>query len=95
MLIVLGNFNARVGVLEEKNGLWRGVIGRHGLQDRNHAGEELLEFCAINELSIMNTWFQKKTVHQGTWIHPATKKTHIMIDFIMMRTSQSVYCGDV
>ena len=94
LLIVLGDFNARVGALDDTSDLWRGVLGRHGLPERNQAGEELLEFCAINELSIMNTWFQKKKVHQGTWTHPATKMTH-MIDFVLMRANQRVHCRDV
>ena len=60
----------------------------------NLAGHELLEFCAINKLSIMNTWFQKKEIHQGTWTHPATKRCHT-IDFVMMRAEQRVHCKDV
>ena len=55
---------------------------------------ELLEFCAVNEMSIMNTWFQKKEIHQGTWTRPATKKYH-MIDFVVMKASQRVYYRDV
>ena len=74
--------------------MWRDVLGRYGLPERNQAGEALLEVCAINELSIMNTWFQKNSVHQGTWTHPATKATS-MIDFIMMRANQRVHCRDV
>ena len=51
-------------------------------------GKEFLEFCALNQFSIMNTWFQKKKIYQGTWMHPATKKCH-MIDFVVMRAEQS------
>ena len=50
--------------------------------EHNLAGHELLEFCAINSLSIMNPWFQKKEIHKGTWTHPATKKGH-MIDSVL------------
>ena len=46
------------------------------------AGERLLEFCAVNNLTIMNTWFEKKEVHLATWKHPATKQSH-MIDFVI------------
>ena len=97
LLVVLSDFNARVGVLDDRSDLWRGVLGRHGLPERNQAGEVLLEVCAINELSIMNimnTWFQNKSVHQGTWTHLATKATH-MIDFIMTGANQRVHCKDV
>ena len=94
ILVVLGDFNARVGVLDQDSNLWRGILGRHGMTERNLAGHELLEFCAINNLSIMNTWFQKKEIHQGTWTHPATKRC-LTIDFVMMRAEQRVHCKDV
>ena len=28
-------------------------------------------YCAMNQLSVMNAWFQKKTMHFGTWNHKA------------------------
>ena len=93
ILVLLGDFNAWVGVLAH-NDLWSGVLGRYGLSERNIAGEELLEFCASIVLSIMNTWLQKREIHQGTLSHPATKKVH-MIDFIMMSADQRVLCRDV
>ena len=67
---------------------------RKSKSERNPAGVELLEFCAVNELSIMNTWYQKKEIHQGTWTHPATKQCHT-IDFVVMRASQRTHCRDV
>ena len=42
----------------------------------------------------MNTCFQKKEINQGTWIHTATKKCHMM-DFVVMRAEQRVVCRDV
>ena len=62
-----------------------------GKCERNPAVVELLEFYGANELSIMNTWFQKKEMHQGTWTHPATKQCHT-IDFVVMRANQRVHC---
>ena len=67
ILVVLGDFNARVGVLDQLGEqLMARTSGETGMIERNLAGHELLEFCAINNLSIMNIWFQKKEVHQGT-----------------------------
>ena len=60
----------------------------------NQAGEEFLEFCTTNHLTIMNAWFEKKHIHFGTWMHPATKRYH-MIDYVMMRASQRRCCMDV
>ena len=61
---------------------------------RNLAGEELLQFCTINQLTVMNTWFEKKDIYFGTWRHPGTKKDHT-IDLVMMRAGQRVCCKDV
>ena len=91
--VVLGDFNARVGVLDQDSNLWRGILGRHGMSGHSLAGNELLEFCAINNLSIMSTWFQKKEINQGTWTHPATKRCHT-VDFFMMKAEQRVHCKD-
>ena len=33
------------------------MIGCHGLTTQNQAGEELLSFCEINQLSNMIMWF--------------------------------------
>ena len=60
----------------------------------NEAGEKLLEFCSVNNLTIMNTRFQKKVVHLTTWTHSTTKQSH-MIDLVMMRRQQRQLCGDV
>ena len=93
-LVMLGDFNARVGVFDPADGLWSRTIGRYGLTRRNHAGEELLQFCELNQLTVLNTCFQKKSIHLGTWMHPATKLCHI-IDFVVIRTTQRKCCFDV
>ena len=85
--MMLGDFNARVGVFDPAEGLWHGTIGSHGIVKRNLAGEEFLQFCESNQLTVLNTCFQKKLIHLGLWEHPATKCCH-MIDFIVMRTDQ-------
>ena len=86
ILLLIGDFNARVGVRNSNDSL-SNVIGRHGLDERNLAGEKFLQVCELNQLLIMNTWFQKKQIHYSTWTHPASKLCH-MIDFIVIRQSQ-------
>ncbi|VDO80973.1 unnamed protein product [Soboliphyme baturini] len=54
-LILMGDFNAHVGVDAEK---WNGVIGRKGPSDLNNNGMKLLRFCANNGLSFMSTSFE-------------------------------------
>ena len=69
-LLVMGDFNARVGY---EGPSWFGVRGEFEVGKMNDIGEHLLSFCAINELCIMNTLFAKKRIHQCTWQHPGTK----------------------
>ena len=70
------------------------MIGKHGLDERNEAGEQLMQVCALNELTVMNTWFEKKRVQYGTWMHPRTKVSH-MIDLVVLRAGQRMCCRDV
>ena len=56
-LVLLGDINARVGVLVPDEECWRDVVGRHGLDQWNEAGEELLQLCAMNQLTVINIWF--------------------------------------
>ena len=93
VLVVMGDWNARVGSSVGR-GQWDGVIGRHGLGKMNEAGLFLLSFCATNNLSIMNTFFEKRDIYKQSWQHPGTKVWHC-IDFILMRQSQRKKCVDV
>jgi len=56
--MMLGDFNARVGVFDPAEGLWHGTIGNHGIVKRNLAGEEFLQFCESNQLTVLNACFQ-------------------------------------
>ena len=87
VLILLGNFNGRVGSRGDVDERWLGVRGKRGVGQCNEAGERFLEFCALNQFTIMNTWFEKKQHHLATWKHPATKQPH-MIDYVVMRADQ-------
>jgi endonuclease/exonuclease/phosphatase family metal-dependent hydrolase len=93
-LLLVGDFNARVGRSDRDVGLWCDVLGHHGIDERNLSGEELLQFCQFNQLSVMNTWFQKRPRDMGTWMHPATKKFHT-IDFVLTKSNQRRYFTDV
>ena len=56
-VIILGDFNARVGS-DWKS--WPNVIGKHGVGKMNSNGLILLQFCTRFQLSIMGTMFQLK-----------------------------------
>ena len=48
ILVVLGDFNARVGKREGESDMWSEVRGRHGVGSCNEARERFLEFCAVS-----------------------------------------------
>ena len=93
ILVVMGDWNARVGSYQGGE-QWSRVIGGHGLGRANEAGFDLLSFCEINNLAIMNTFFHKKDIHKQSWQHPGTKLWHC-IDFVVMRQCQRERCFDV
>ena len=96
VLLIVGDFNARVGGSERGRDVpaWDGVRGFHGVVKSNEAGVELLSFCALNELAIMNTFFEKKSIHKHTWQHSGSKKWYC-IDYVIMKQGQRRWCSDV
>jgi len=52
-LILLGDFNARVGT---NHVAWKKVLGRYGVGNENSNGSRLLQLCSVHELSITNTF---------------------------------------
>ena len=80
-LVVMGDFNARVGTDHIS---WEKVISSHGIGNENSNGTRLLSLCAQNELCITNTFFQQANRHKTTWMHPGSKQWH-MIDYVITR----------
>jgi hypothetical protein len=92
ILILVGDFNARVGSCTNDDD--RDIVGKFGVDQRNEAGDNLVEFCALNGLRIMNTVFKKRDRLKHTWQHPGTKNWHC-IDYVMFRQTQSRKCTNV
>ena len=50
-----------------------GLVGENSLDERNVVGEVFMQFCALNWLTVMNSWFQKKSTHISTCPRPTMK----------------------
>ena len=79
-IIILGDFNARVGRDFET---WT-VLGRHGVGKCNSNALRLLQFCSEMGFYIGNTMFRQKDKFKTTWIHPESKQWHL-IDIVLVR----------
>ena len=90
MLLVVGDWNAKVGASQEGES---GIVGKHGLIcKRNDNGDRFVYFCACNNLAITSTMFPHKNVHKYTWTSPDSQYRN-QIDHVAIRSpfKRSVY----
>ena len=78
-LILLGDFNARVGTDHQT---WE--RGSEGVEKCNSNGLFLLRKCPEHELLITNTIFRLPTRRKTSWMHPRSKHWHL-IDYVIER----------
>ena len=81
-LILLGDFNARVGCDHDT---WGPVLGKFGKGQQNSNGELLTCLCAELKLSITNTFFKQPDEHFYSWVHPRSKRPHLL-DYIAVKS---------
>ncbi|BHF70890.1 hypothetical protein SprV_0401394300 [Sparganum proliferum] len=81
-LIVLGEFNARVGT---DHTAWRGVLGPHGLRGTNDNGLLLLPTCAEHRLILTNTFFCLPEREKVTWMHSRSRQWYLL-NYVLVRT---------
>ena len=79
-LILLGDFNARVGTDHQT---WEGMIRSEGVGKCNNNGL-LLRKCAEHELLIINTVFRLPTRRKTSWMQPRPNHWHL-IDYVKVR----------
>ena len=62
-IIIMGDLNGRVGLDRTNLG---NVIGPFGEATRNDDGERLIDWCLLNNMSIMNGFFKQRDSHKFT-----------------------------
>ena len=91
-LVLLGDFNAVTG--ESQAGL-ENVIGNFGSGITNDNSFRLLTFCAMHNLNILGSWFQRKCIRCFTWkshdLHTLKEIDHIISRNRTMFTSLRTY----
>ena len=80
-LVILGDFNARVGSDHDS---WAPCLGHFGFGRMNSNGQRLLEFCHKQNLCVTNSFFKTKWQHKVSWRHPRSKNWH-QLDLILVR----------
>ena len=82
ILVVLGNWNAKVGEDVFKN--WTGTCGCYCNTETNERGLRLLEFACYNDLVLVNTLGKHLVSRRWTW-QSRNGGYHNQIDYIMVR----------
>ena len=80
MLLVLGDFNARVGLAIKPTELH----GAHNTDKCNNNGERLLDLCNKHGLVITNTLFPHKKIHQWSRTHSNQKEGEHVLTYILV-----------
>jgi len=65
MLLVMGDFNARIDRKEPS--AMSSTVGLYGLGETNEAGEQLEGFCLEHQLAVANTMFKQHPRRLYTW----------------------------
>ena len=80
--MVLGDLNAKIG----KDKAYENVTGKHTLHEvSNQNGELICNFAMENNMTVMSTQFQRKTIHKGTCTSPQLTTVN-QIDHILINT---------
>lgn len=80
-IVLLGDFNARVGSDHDS---WSENLGHFGIGKMNENGQRLLELCSYHKLCITNTFFKSRPSHKVSWKHPRSGHWH-QLDLIITR----------
>ena len=64
LLIICGDLNVPIGTLRKN---YEKIMGPYSAGDENWDGARILNFAAINNLSVMNSYYQHRLTHKWTW----------------------------
>jgi len=80
MKILLGDFNAKVGI----EIIFKPTIGQESLhQDSNDNGVRLVNYATSKNLMVERMMFPHRNIHKYTWTSP-DGKTHNQIDHVLI-----------
>ncbi|XP_037873354.1 craniofacial development protein 2-like [Bombyx mori] len=85
-VLLMGDFNAKVGIAKTKEDK---ILGKFGYGKRNERGEKLIEFAFEHKLSIMNTYFKMRPNRKWTWKSPNGKVKN-ELDYILSNQPKSI-----
>ncbi|EFN80577.1 Craniofacial development protein 2, partial [Harpegnathos saltator] len=68
MIVILGDFNAKIGKEQETSI----VAGKHSLHDETSDNGKMLINLASTNMLIMSTFFEHKDIHKHTWKIPGS-----------------------
>ena len=58
--------------------------GKHNPDVRNNNNRRLVDFCNFNNLTITNTLFSHRKIHQYTWHHPGQENGGHFLNYILI-----------
>ncbi|CAF3620000.1 unnamed protein product [Rotaria socialis] len=82
MIIIMGDLNARVGQKQQQH-IAKSSVGPFAVDVENENSTRLTDFCEINNIIVLNTFFKHKLAYQTSWMHPRNKIWH-MIDYTLV-----------
>ena len=100
ILIVGGDFNARIKLDESEKDSYKEIVGKYALNTINENEKLLVELCKIHNLKITNTFFRHKKSQQTTWasvVKPSNARINsyrFQIDYIAVRKNEGVKIYD-